>query len=51
MALVLGCAVTSNAFMVKVDEDTWADFAVRGQLSYKYLDKRTDADNFHRNYF
>jgi len=51
VALVLGCAVTSNAFMVKVDEDTWADFAVRGQLSYKYLDNRTDADDYHRNYF
>jgi len=51
VALVLGCAVTSNAFMVKVDEDTWADFAVRGQLSYKYLDNRTDADYYHRNYF
>ena len=51
VALVLGCAVTSNAFMVKVDEDSWADFAVRGQLSYKYLDNRSDAIDYHRNYF
>ena len=51
VALVLSCTVTSNAFMVKVDEDTWADFAVRGQLSYKYLDNRSDDINYHRNYF
>ncbi|MBW2165696.1 MAG: hypothetical protein JRG74_06245 [Deltaproteobacteria bacterium] len=57
VALVLGCAVTSNAFMVKVDEDTWADFAVRGQLSYHNFDKRSndsadpDAIDYHQNYF
>jgi hypothetical protein len=57
VALVLSCAVTSNAFMVKVDKDTWADFAVRGQLSYKNFDQRShdntdpDAIDYRQNYF
>lgn len=51
VALVLSCAVTSNAFMVKVDEDTWADFAVRGQLSYKNFDKRSATIDYRQNYF
>jgi len=51
VALVLGYAVNSDAFRVNVDEDTWADCTIRGQLSYKNLDKRSDDDDYHRNYF
>jgi len=51
VALVLSCAVTSDAFKVQVDEDTWADFAVRGQLSYKNFDKRSDKIDYRKNYF
>ena len=50
-ALVLGYAVNSYAFRVDVDEDTWADFAVRGQVSYKDFDKRSDAIDYRQNYF
>jgi hypothetical protein len=31
VALVLGYAMNSYAFRVDVDEDTWADFIIRGQ--------------------
>ena len=51
VALVLGYAVNSVAFRVDVDEDTWADFAVRGQVSYKDFDKRSDAIDYRQNYF
>ncbi|MBW2167187.1 MAG: hypothetical protein JRG74_14205 [Deltaproteobacteria bacterium] len=51
VALLLSCAVTSDAFKVQVDEDTWADFAVRGQLSYKNFDKRSEAIDYRKNYF
>ena len=40
VALVLGYAVNSDAFRVDVDEDTWADFTIRGQLTYHSLDER-----------
>lgn len=51
VALVLCYAVNSDAFRVDVDEDTWADFAVRGQLSYKNYDKRSDTIDYSQNYF
>ena len=51
VALVLGYAVNSYAFRVNVDEDTWADFAVRGQLSYKDFDKRSDVIDYRQSYF
>ena len=51
VALVLGYAVNSDAFRVDVDEDTWADFAVRGQLSFKNIDKRSEVKNYRQNYF
>ncbi len=51
VALVLGYAVNSDAFRVNVDEDTWADFAIRGQLSYKNFDKRSADIDYHQNYF
>jgi len=51
VALVLGYAVNSDAFRVDVDEDTWADFAIRGQLSYKDFDKRSAAIDYRQNYF
>ena len=40
VALVLGYAVNSDAFRVDVDEDTWADCTIRGQLTYHNLDER-----------
>jgi len=40
VALVLGYAVNSDAFRVDVDEDSWADCTIRGQLSYHNLDER-----------
>ncbi|MDL1967492.1 MAG: hypothetical protein LWW97_02825 [Deltaproteobacteria bacterium] len=51
VALVLGYAVNSVAFRVDVDEDTWADFAVRGQVSYKDFDKRSEEIDYRQNYF
>ncbi|NVM22411.1 MAG: hypothetical protein HWN68_11605 [Desulfobacterales bacterium] len=50
VALVLGYAVNSDAFRVDVDKDTWADFAVRGQLFYSNFDKRSP-DDYRRDYF
>lgn len=40
VALVLGYGVNSDAFRVNVDEDSWADCTIRGQLSYHNLDER-----------
>jgi len=51
VALILGYAVNSYAFRVDVDEDTWADFAVRGQLFYKDFDKRSADLDYRQNYF
>jgi len=51
VALVLCYAVNSDAFRVNVDEDTWADVTIRGQLSYKNFDKRSADIDYHQNYF
>ncbi len=51
VALVLGYAVNSYAFRVDVDEDTWADFIIRGQVAYKNFDKRSDDIDYRQNYF
>ena len=51
VALVLGYAVNSDAFRVDVDEDTWADFNIRGQLFYFNWDERSAAKDYRRDYF
>jgi hypothetical protein len=51
VALVLGYAMNSYAFRVDVDEDTWADFIIRGQLAYKNFDKRSSDIDYRQNYF
>ena len=51
VALVLGYAVNSDAFRVDVDEDTWADFAIRGQLAYLSFDKRSAEKDYRQDYF
>ena len=51
VALVLGYAVNSYAFRVDVDEDTWANFYIRGQLAYFNMDKRSAEKDYRRNYF
>jgi hypothetical protein len=51
VALVLGYAVNSYAFRVDVDEDTWADCNIRGQLFYYNLDKRSDTRDYRQDYF
>jgi hypothetical protein len=51
VALVLGYAVNSDAYRVDVDEDTWVDFIIRGQLFYHNLDERSAAIDYRQDYF
>ena len=51
VALVLGYAVNSDAFRVDVDEDTWADFNIRGQVAYLNFDKRSADIDYRQDYF
>ena len=51
VALVLGFAVNSYAFRVEVDEDTWADCTIRGQLFYYNLDERGVEQDYRQDYF
>jgi hypothetical protein len=51
VALVLGYSANSDAFRVDVDEDTWADCTIRGQLFYHNLDERSADIDYRQDYF
>ncbi|MDL1956028.1 MAG: hypothetical protein LWW95_03100 [Candidatus Desulfofervidus auxilii] len=38
-------------YRIQISKDTWADFAIRGQLFYFNWDKRSDEIDYRQNYF
>ena len=51
IALVLCCAINSYGWRIQVSDETWADFAIRGQLFYFNWDKRGPDTDYRQNYF
>ena len=51
IALVLGYTINSYAYRIQVSDETWADFAIRGQLFYFNWDKRGPDTDYRQNYF